>query len=251
MVRSFGIFDNEKAVNRLAYLIGAFSVFIVLASAVLYVLQNWFTIDRITIKGNTRHITQEQLSYIAKNRLRGTFFTLDINSLQREFLQVPWVQSVTVTRDFPDAITVNVNEYDAIARFGDEGLVSVKGNVFSGADDSTTLPVFNGMLKQVPNFLDDYQALKPLLHDKNINLNRLDVTASGITKIYFSNDLQVIICNVNIASNIEILSKYWDKLYQLNPNLNYINMCYKNAVAINSPKGVVTDTKANVTKKGK
>jgi cell division protein FtsQ len=216
------------------------------------VLQNWFTIDRITIKGNTTHITHEQLSYIAKNRLRGTFFTLDINSLQREFMQIPWVQSVTVTRDFPDAITVNVNEFDAIARLGDEGLVSINGRIFSGADDSTSLPVFNGTAKQVPRFLDDYQVLKPFLRTKNVSLTRLDISGSGITKIFFSNNLQVVICKVDIAADLDVLSKYWDKFYQLNPSLVYINMCYKNAVAINSPKFIPgTDAKANVTKKGK
>ena len=190
MVKGLGILDNIRAVNRLAYLIGACSVFIMIGSAVLYVLQNWFTIDRITIKGNTSHITHEQLSYIAKNRLRGTFFTLDINNLQREFMQIPWVQSVTVTRDFPDAITVNVNEYQAIARLGDEGLVSMNGKVFSGADDSTTLPVFNGMASQVPKFLNDYKVLLPFLQTKKVNLVRLDITSFGVTKIYFSNNLQ-------------------------------------------------------------
>ena len=252
MVKSLGIFDNIKFVNRLAYLMGALAVFIVFASTLLYVLENWFTIERITIKGNTTHITHEQLSYIAKNRLRGTFFTLDINRLQREFLQIPWVQSVTVSREFPDAITVYINEYEAVARLGDEGLLSASGKIFTGADDSTSLPTFNGYTSQVPQFLNDYKILKPFLQAKNINLSRLDLSGSGITKIYFSNNLEVIICALDISSNIEILSKYLDKLEQLNPNLTYINMCYKNAVAINSSKAAeVTVAKSNITKKGK
>jgi cell division protein FtsQ len=220
----------------MAYLIGAFAVFIIFASFGLYILQNWFTIERITITGKTTHITQEQLSYIAKNRLRGTFFTLDINRLQREFLQIPWVQSVTVIREFPDAITVNVNEYEAVARFGEDGLVSESGNVFIGADDSTTLPTFNGYASQIPQFLNSYNTLKPFLKAKNINLNQLDLNGSEITKLYFSNNLEVVICAADISKGVEVLSKYWDKLYQLNPNLTYINMCYKNAVAINSGK---------------
>jgi len=252
VVKGLSILDNIKFVNRLAYLIGAFAVFIIFASTVLYILQNWFTIDRISIKGNTAHITREQLSYIAKNRLRGTFFTLDINRLQREFLQVPWVQSVTVNREFPDTITVYISEYEAVARLGDEGLVSGSGNVFTGADDSLTLPTFNGLTSQIPQFLNDYKVIKPFTQSKNINLTRLDLSGSGITKLFFSNDLEVIICALDISAGIEVLSKYWDKLYQLNPNLTYVNMCYKNAVAINSAKSAqITDSKSSITKKGK
>jgi cell division protein FtsQ len=224
VAKTLGILDNVKFVNRMAYLIGAFAVFIILASSGVYILQNWFTIERITITGKTTHITQEQLSYIAKNRLRGTFFTLDINRLQREFLQIPWVQSVTVIREFPDAITVNVNEYEAVARFGEEALVSEAGKVFIGADDSTTLPTFNGYANQIPQFLNSYNVLKPLLQAKNVSLNQLDLSGSGITKLYLSNNLEVVICAADISNGVEILSKYWDKLYQLNPNLTYINM---------------------------
>jgi cell division protein FtsQ len=254
VVKGLSVLDNIKFVNRLAYLIGAFAVFIIFASTVLYILQNWFTIDRISIKGNTAHITREQLSYIAKNRLRGTFFTLDINRLQREFLQIPWVQSVTVNREFPDTITVYINEYEAVARFGEDGLVSGSGNIFTGADDSTTLPIFNGYANQIPQFLNDYNVLKPFAQSKNINLARLDLSGSGITKLYFSNNLEVVICALDISRGIQILSKYWDKLYQLNPNLTYINMCYKNAVAINSAKAVPTtntEQKQGLVVKGK
>jgi cell division protein FtsQ len=254
VVKSLGVLDNVKFVNRLAFLIGALSVFIVFVSIVIYVLQNGFKIEHITIKGNTAHITREQLSYIAKNRLRGTFFTLDIDNLQREFTEIPWVQSVTVTRDFPDAITVNINEYQAIARLGDEGLISLNGRIFSGADDRTTLPVFNGLSTQVPQFITNYAILKPLLSANNISLTRLDLSVSGISRVFFSNNLEVVICNFDISATVKKLSKYWNKLYQLNPDLTYVNMCYKNAVAINSSKNIkppAAAIKPNIAKKGK
>ncbi len=60
-------------------------------------------------------------------------------------------------------------------------------------------------------------------------------------------------CGSNIASQMERLDQYWDKLYTINPGLNYINMCYKDALAINdvvkaksaesSPAGVLVKTK--------
>lgn len=242
-----GILDDTKFIERLSYLIGAFAIFIVCGSILIYILHNWFKIEHITIKGNTRHITNEQLSYIAQNRLHGTVFTLDIKSLQREFLQIPWVQSVVVNREFPDSITVNINEYDAIARWGDEGMLSLNGRIFSGADDSTTLPTFNGHTGQIPQLINDYNELKPFLKLRNLNLLKLEVTGSGITKIFFSNNLQVVVCSLDITNRINTLNKYWDKLYQLNPDLNYVNMCYKDALAINSPKTLsINNTKPSI-----
>ena len=225
--------DNIKLVNRLSFLIGALAVFIILSSCIYYVAQNWFKIEQIKIQGNTTHITEAQLSYIAKNRLKGTFFTLDIDSLQREFQRIPWVKSVTVLREFPGTITVDIKEYDVIARFGEDGLISGEGRVFNGADDRATLPIFAAPQQQIGQLLDDYQRLKPLLARKNLTLSKLELNGAGITKIMFGNNMQVVICSIDISDSLQVLTRYWDKLHALNPNLNYINMCYKNAVAIN------------------
>jgi cell division protein FtsQ len=225
--------DNIKLVNRLSFLIGTLAVFIILSSCMYYIIQNWFRIEQIKIQGNTTHITEEQLSYIAKNRLTGTFFTLDIDRLQHEFQRIPWVKSVAVLREFPDTIVVNIDEYDVIARFGSDGLIAGDGKVFDGADDSTTLPTFVAQQQQIGQLLDDYRSLKPLLAQKNLTLTKLELNGGGITKIIFSNNMQVVICNVDISDSLKTLARYWDKLYTINPNLSYINMCYKNAVAIN------------------
>lgn len=236
MAKNFILLDNVKFVNRLAYLIGAIAIFALLSGVFVYVIQNWFKIDRITIRGDVPHITSEQLSYIAKNRLRGTFFTLDIDRLQSEFSKIPWVKSVTVTRDFPDTITVYISEYKAVARFGDENLIASDGRVFSGADDSITLPVFNGLQNQIPLFLSDYKLLQPFLKNESMNLVKLDISSSGVSKLYFYNGLEVIMCGTDLTTDVDTLGKYFDKINQLDPGINYINMCYHNAIAVRGLK---------------
>jgi len=238
--RNIYALDNIKLINRLAFLIAILSVFITISSGIYYIVQHWFKIERITIEGNTAHITTEQLSYIAKNRLKGTFFTLDIDSLQHEFRQIPWVKSVTVVRNFPDTITVNVKEFDVIARFGDDGLIASDGNIFNGADDNPLLPIFIAMPSQLDKLMLDYKEIKPLMAAKNINLTKLELNGAGITNIWLSNNLHIAVCNSDIKNSLQVLTTYWDKFYQINPELSYINMCYKNAVAIN--KNITTNS---------
>ena len=45
----------------------------------------------------------------------------------------------------------------------------------------------------------------------------------------------VTICGNDISTQLSLLDKYWQKLYDINPKLSSINLCYKNALAINSP----------------
>lgn len=237
MVNPLVVFDNVKFINRLTYLIFGLAIFIITTSAAIYFVQNLFKINQIIITGNTSHITNEQLSYIAQNKLRGTLFTLDIDSLQREFRRIPWVKSVTVTREFPDIIRVNVKEYEVLARFNDDSLISKDGWIFNGADDSTTLPVFTALPSQVPQLLADYNKIEPVIgRQKKLNVTQITLKGQGIVRLIFSNSLEVVICDGDVTTSIDLLLRYWDDLYKLNPNLNYVNMCYKNAVAINAPR---------------
>jgi cell division protein FtsQ len=242
VARRLGLLDNVKAMNRFSFLVGGIAVFILIFSLVYYIVENHFLIERINIVGNTTHITEKQLEYIARNKLHGTFFTLNISELQHAFRQVPWVKQVSVTRRFPDTLTVSIIEYSAIARLGDFGLIAPDGRVFSGADANIALPVFYVSQSQISNTLQYYKILQPLLNAESVSLVNLVAKDPGITKFSLSNGLQVIICGADFTSGIATLSKYWTRLYTLNAKLQYINMCYNNALAINAIPKELTKT---------
>lgn len=234
MIREIRALDNTKFINRLAYLIGGLAVFIILFSCVMYIIQNWFCVSHVTITGDINHVTEKQLADVAENHLEGTMFTLNINELQAEFRQIPWVKSVTVTRAFPDSITVNVIEYDALARYGDNGFfVSPDNRIFYGAIHDATLPTFYAPKSKIADIISIYMIGNNIFKGRDMSLKKLYWLGPGLTKISFSNQLQVVICGTDVSTKLTILNNNLDKLYQLNPGLNYVNMCYKNAVAIN------------------
>lgn len=230
-----GIFDNVKFINRLAYLLGGLAVFILLFSFIDYMVNNWFEIEKVTVTGNMEHINQNELSSLAQNDVHGNLFTLDINDLQDEFRQIPWVKHVTISREFPTGISVGLTEYSAVAKIGGRKLISADGKIFKGTE-SSDLPVFDAPMQNISEALIDYQLIGRILNKREVRVESLSINGLGITKIDFSNNLKVIICGTEIENQLKLLDQYWDKLYELNPGLNYVNMCYKNALAINAIK---------------
>lgn len=228
------VFDNIKRNNRIAYLINFFSVMILLFCFVLYTVQHWFTVNRIIITGDIKHVTPVQLSYIAHNKLHGTFFTLDIAELKDEFQSLPWVRKVSLKRNFPHTIVVTVEEYKAIARIGDDALLSDDGQVFGAADDSLGLPTFYVDHNNSALALSKYQQIQAILVQHNDSMVSLWLDNPKIARFVTAKNLTVTICDEDLTSKLSLLNRDWDKLYQLNPQLNSINFCYKNALAINS-----------------
>lgn len=228
------VFDNIKRNNRIAYLINFLSVMILLFCFGLYLVKHWFTVDKIIITGDIKHVTPVQLSYIAHNKLHGTFFTLDIAELKEEFQSLPWVRKVSLKRNFPHTIVVTIEEYKAIARIGDDALLSNDGQVFGAADDSLGLPTFYVEPSSSALALSKYQQIQTVLVQHNDSLVNLWLDSPKIARFVTSKNLTITICDEDLSAKLALLNRDWDKLYQLNPQLKSINFCYKNALAINS-----------------
>ena len=229
----FNVFDNLKFINRLAFLIGGLAVFILIFSFVEYGINNWFTVNRVIVTGDMEHVDESDLKSVAVDTVEGNLFTIDINQLQADFLEIPWVKHVAVSRSFPNDVMVNVSEYKAIANLGGDQLISDDGKVFNG-NAVESLPVFDTSIDNISEALSDYHLIMHALPNRNLSIKRIAVNGVGITKLYFSNDLEVVICGSEIELELKLLDSYWDKLYTINPGLNYVNMCYKNAMAINA-----------------
>lgn len=200
----------------------------------LYLVKHWFTVDKIIITGDIKHVTPVQLSYIAHNKLHGTFFTLDIAELKEEFQSLPWVRKVSLKRNFPHTIVVTIEEYKAIARIGDDALLSNDGQVFGAADDSLGLPTFYVEPSSSALALSKYQQIQTVLVQHNDSLVNLWLDSPKIARFVTAKNLTITICDEDLSAKLALLNRDWDKLYQLNPQLKSINFCYKNALAINS-----------------
>ena len=228
--------SNIKFIHRLSFLIGVLSVLMIIAGVGIYITNRWFRIERIVITGNMHHVSKAELEHAAKYELNGTFFTLNLNRVEQVFKQIPWVRNVIVERDFPDGINIKITENIALARWNDNSFISSDGYIFAGNEtiNNEKLPIIYAENKQVADVIKLYNSLTPVFSQRNITLDKLYYVGTGLTKLNLSNNLQVVVCGTQVAKRLTMLFDYLPKLYAISPNLNYVNMCYKGAVAISS-----------------
>jgi cell division protein FtsQ len=96
-----------------------------------------FTLRVVQITGaeNTplRYVDGATVRSTALPRIRGNFFTADLNAVRQAFETVPWVHHASVRREWPNKLIVACEEYAALGTWGDqEGrLLSVDGILFT------------------------------------------------------------------------------------------------------------------------
>jgi cell division protein FtsQ len=98
------------------------------------------------------HATRDDLLRLGGVAQGQGLFTLDLDEIEKRISRHPWVRSVSVTRDLPHGLRIDVREWvpAAIVDLGYLYLASADGEVFRrlGAGDDFDLPVITGIPRE-------------------------------------------------------------------------------------------------------
>nr|AIA11226.1 Cell division protein FtsQ [uncultured bacterium] len=111
-----------------------------------------FVLKAIRVEGAEaplRYVNPSTIRGTALPRIRGNFFTVNLDTVRIAFESVPWVRKATVRREWPNKLVVTLEEHVPLGTWGDEGrLLSVKGDVFTAnlgeAEEEGDLLEFDG-----------------------------------------------------------------------------------------------------------
>ncbi len=126
-----------------------------------------FPVDNIAISGDILITSPEDVNKALSGVSDKSFFEVDINAVSQRLRALPWVESVTVTRRWPDTLVIKLTERKASYRWGDEELIDKTGKRFVNTHDRVfeALPKLSGVDGFETDVMNAYQNLIALLGD--------------------------------------------------------------------------------------
>jgi cell division protein FtsQ len=112
-----------------------------------------FTLQTVRVESmygiGLKHVNELTVRNGVVGKIKGNFFTANLDQVRGVFEAVPWVRRASVRREWPNELIVDVEEHEALGTWGEDGrLLSVKGDVFTAneaeADEDHPLPAFDG-----------------------------------------------------------------------------------------------------------
>lgn len=137
---------QEQSENKWTLIIGRlFLVLLVislLTSSVMLV--SWlnkpgnFPFKKVELVNRLENQESSELQIIAANALNGGFFSLDVDEFRSDLLsQLPWVQSVSVRKVWPNKLLVEIAEYKPVVRWvsAEDLLKTARGSSLNEIDN--------------------------------------------------------------------------------------------------------------------
>ncbi|MBU2916821.1 MAG: cell division protein FtsQ [Psychrosphaera sp.] len=132
-------------------------------------------INSVVVHGNFKYLSAEQLEAKIGQKLDGSFFTLDVDRLQNQIEENPWVYSASIRKEWPRKLHVYIVEQEAFAIWNNDLLLNKFGDVFyaNGVKVDNTLARLYGPEGNEKDVLKGYVDMQYLLKLHNFKISEL------------------------------------------------------------------------------
>lgn len=216
-------------------------------------------VSRVVVAGNLQHVDRELLVERVQPLLAGAgFMTVDLQRIRGAVLELPWVAEVAIQRRWPDQLVINVTEQEAIARWGKDGLLNRRGEVFrpQPLGDMSALPLLFGPDNMAEEVVARYAELRDLLTSQQLALSNLGTDERGSWSATLQNGLVLHMGTGDVLKKLRRFSRVYRA--DLQPQIDaiaYVDLRYSNGVAVgwkqaSGPRAASAGTNDNTKGRG-
>lgn len=217
--------------NYLPLIVALFAVLLIIT---LLPNDEIMPIEKIRLSGQFKQLDTANIEQQLKPFLSVSFFAVDIQRIQLDLQQRPWIEQVSVRRVWPDELSVSITEKQAFARWDNTQLLSNKGKIFKADTKSFShLPVVNGYAGQSRQLLQRFHSLRQRFNRHGITLSELYEDSKGALNLVLDDQLKVSLGSKNSNEKIDhMLAVYQQQIKNRTQHIRHIDFRYSNGFAI-------------------
>jgi len=209
-------------------------------------------LTQIMIGGDFNYLQQQDLTRLVNEQINGGFLSVDLNNLSQVLQDDPWVDEVSVRRQWPSTLKVEVQEEVPIARWDKAGFLNRLGEELTIADNSklAALPVLRARYGTSREMMKEYQTMADLLIPTGLKLVELQRDSLGAWRVDTASGIRLVLGRDQIGEKIRRFALVWKSgLNQQINSIKTIDLRYPNGLAVAWKDGVLIgaqhDTEVN------
>ncbi len=193
-------------------------------------------ITTVSVAGRFERVAPLDVQRAVKQGAAGKgLVSVDLGAVRAAVHVLPWVDTVSVQRNWPRGLTVTIGEQVAAARWGDNGLLNTRGDLF--ANDATHIPLelprLSGPDGTQASVVQRYITMRDRLAELGMRITALRLDARGAWQLDLDNGVTVRLgrqqlderFNTFVATAARIVA-------QRATDIAYVDMRYANGFAI-------------------
>nr|WP_086938446.1 cell division protein FtsQ/DivIB [Thaumasiovibrio occultus] len=203
-------------------------------------IARWMTnADRLPL---SNLMIEGELTYLATDDVReailqleplGSFVTQDVSVIQAAIERLPWVASASVRKQWPDTLQVYLVEHQPRARWSDNAMLNVHGEVFvaqaPAADELVQLSGPDGSSHRV---MDEWQAFQAQLSSIGLTVTQVELDPRLAWRLQLDNGMTLELGRRSMEERVERFIMLYPRLAAADKGIEYVDLRYDTGAAI-------------------
>ena len=239
------MWDNAPLLRSVANTLIAISVLAVLSGVIYYAvhLPGLFPLHNVRLSDTPQRVDATDVLQVVRSEVQGNFFTVDIERLRQGLEKLPWVRSVSIRREFPYRLVVQLEEHQALARWNDHALVNQQGEVFVAKSDSGSeqvLPNFIGPDDTAADITGHYAQFTQQLATLNLRAVQIALSPRRAWQLRLSNGMVLELGREDMQQRLArfVAVQRSEEGRQKTAGAMYVDLRYRNVFAVRQVSNV-------------
>ena len=196
---------------------------------------DFLPIRNVRVEGEFHQLAPDRLEAIVTDTVRGGFFNVNVDVIQKVLLKDPWVYQVTVRRNWPDSLTVQVVEQTAVAQWGNLGLINPDGKLFKPEPYSYPhgLPVLKGPQHTHTLMFDQLQKIRDILKFTKFKVSEVTMNERRSWTVQLSGGPLLVLGRKHVLTRLQRIAKLITSGAAINlQDMKKVDLRYTNGFAV-------------------
>lgn len=218
---------------------------VLVTSLVIYSVIDWMSNDtqapmsEISVEGDLYHVSTTEIrdAVTGLGSLK-SFMSQDVDHIQDAISALPWVAHVSVRKQWPKTIKINITEHKPVAIWNSNKLLNEEAVVFDAAPSEVKykkLIALYGPGGSEQEVLSMWPDLSNILHRTGLEIAELALNERRAWRIVTSNNIRIELgleSKTAILERLERFVKLFDEIKATRQAIDYVDLRYDIGVAV-------------------
>ena len=203
-------------------------------------------IGQVEVGGQFQRVAPVQIEEVVAPFRGAGFLSIDLDALLAALETIPWVDRARVERSWPNGVRVFITEHVAVARWGEDGLMNTRGQLFlpHARHIPPELPQLIGPAGTEAQVAQLYLKTYPRLLAVGMRLSKVELDPRGAWELTLGNGARVRLGRQDVATRLErFIAIASSVVAARGADVSYVDLRYSNGFSIgwNAPTRVAHD----------
>lgn len=152
-----------------------------------------FPLRTVRIESQLQHVAQETIRETVQPHVEAGFLGVDVDAVRDGLEALPWIERATVRRAWPDKLVIRVTEQQTLARWGNDGVLNMRGEVFRPQMEEALnrLPLLRGPGESNRAVAEQYVAMQGMLKPLGLTITHMSLNERRALSLRLDNGLHL------------------------------------------------------------